>query len=69
MSIRACLGGTEGSVLDVWGGEYEWDMFDVILHSKRGKDNGVVIEYGKTSPHLSRTMIFHRYIHTFCPMP
>lgn len=47
MSIRACLGGTEGSVLDVWGGEYEWDMFDVILHSKRGKDNGVAIEYGK----------------------
>lgn len=47
MSVRAVLGGTEGSVLDVWGGEYEWDMFDVILHSKRGKDNGVVIEYGK----------------------
>lgn len=47
MSVRAVLDGTEGSVLDVWGGEYEWDMFDVILHSKRGKDNGVVIEYGK----------------------
>lgn len=46
-SVRACLGGSEGSMLDLWGGEYEWDNFNVILHSKRGKDNGVVIEYGK----------------------
>ena len=47
MSVRACLGGSEGSMLDLWGGEYEWDNFNVILHTKRGKDNGVVIEYGK----------------------
>lgn len=46
-SVRACLGGVEGSMLDLWGGEYEWDNFNVILHTKRGKDNGVVIEYGK----------------------
>lgn len=46
-SVRACLGGSEGSMLDRWGGEYEWDNFNVILHSNRGKDNGVVIEYGK----------------------
>ena len=46
-SVRACLGGVDGSMLDLWGGEYEWDNFNVILHSKRGKDNGVVIEYGK----------------------
>ena len=46
-SVRACLGGSEDSMLDLWGGEYEWDNFNVILHSKRGKDNGVVIEYGK----------------------
>lgn len=46
-SVRACLGGSEGSMLDRWGGEYEWDNFNVILHSNRGKDNGVVIEYSK----------------------
>ena len=46
-SVRACLGGVDGSMLDLWGGEYEWDNFNVILHTKRGKDNGVVIEYGK----------------------
>ena len=46
-SVRSCLGGSEGSMLDRWGGEYEWDNFNVVLHSNRGKDNGVVIEYGK----------------------
>lgn len=46
-SVRACLGGTEGSILDIWGGEYEWDNFKVIRHHKRGQDTGVVIEYGK----------------------
>lgn len=54
MSVRACLGGSEGSMLDLWGGEYEWDNFNVILHSKRGKDNGVVIEYGKNLTELEQ---------------
>ncbi len=46
-SLRAVLGGEEGSVISLWGGEYEWDNFDVIHHQGRGQDNGVVIEYGK----------------------
>ena len=46
-STRSVLGGQEGSILDVYGGEYEWDKFTVKLHSSRGKDNGVTIRYGK----------------------
>ena len=46
-SVRACLGGTSGSFLDLWGGEYEWDNFHVIHHQGRGQHTGVVIEYGK----------------------
>ena len=46
-SIRACLGGTAGSVVSEWGGEFEWDNFRIIHHQGRGKNNGVVIEYGK----------------------
>jgi phage minor structural protein len=46
-SVRACLGGTSGSMLDTWGGEFEWDNFQVIQHRNRGSSNGVVIEYGK----------------------
>lgn len=46
-SVRACLGGTEGSLMNLWGGEFEWDNFKIIHHQGRGSDNGVVIEYGK----------------------
>lgn len=46
-SVRGLLGGQEGSILDVWGGEYEFDNFTIKLHKHRGADNGVSIEYGK----------------------
>lgn len=46
-SARACLGGTEGSMLSKWHGEFEWDNFTVKFHSHRGQKTGVVIEYGK----------------------
>lgn len=45
--FRSYLGGIEGSVLDTYGGEYEWDMWDVHLWQSRGEDNGVKIVYGK----------------------
>ena len=46
-SARSCFGGVEGSVLDVYGGEYEFDNFAVKLHRARGQDSGVTILYGK----------------------
>ena len=46
-SFRSLLGGVSGSVLDVYGGEYEWDNYTVRLHSQRGQDRGVKILYGK----------------------
>lgn len=47
-NIRAILGGTEGSILDVYGGgDYEFDNFQVKLYSNRGFDTGVTIRYGK----------------------
>lgn len=45
--FRECLGGYQGSVLDVFGGEYEWDNLTVRLLAHRGSDNGVQIRYGK----------------------
>lgn len=53
MSARACLGGVEGSILDIYGGEYEFDNFTIKLHSARGADNGVRIAYGKNLIDLS----------------
>lgn len=46
-TIRSRLGGVEGSILDQFGGEYEFDVYDVILHRQRGADNGVTLRYGK----------------------
>lgn len=47
-TARALLGGSEGSLLDVYGkGEYEWDKWTVKLHLNRGQDTDVVIRYGK----------------------
>ena len=46
-SIRSRLGGTRGSILDTYGGEYEWDGYTIKLHSERGSDKGVTLRYGK----------------------
>ena len=45
-SVRSILGGTEGSILDAYGGEYEWDKFRVILHANRGTTRDFTIRYG-----------------------
>lgn len=45
---RSCLGGVQGSILDVFGGgDYEFDMFNVKLWADRGQDRGFQIRYGK----------------------
>ena len=46
-SIRSRLGGGTGSILDVYGGDYEFDNFKVKLHNNRGMNRGVSIRYGK----------------------
>lgn len=46
-SARSILGGVEGSILDIYRGEYEWDNFTVHLWNRRGADRGVHIRYGK----------------------
>ena len=45
-SVRQMLGGVEGSILDAYRGEYEWDRFTVKLWSQRGTDRPFTIRYG-----------------------
>ena len=52
VSARAALGGVSGSVLDVYGGEYEFDNYMIKLHKARGKDRGVRIAYGRNMTEL-----------------
>lgn len=46
-SARSLVAGQRGSLLDTYGGELEFDRYQVKLLSHRGKDNGVTIRYGK----------------------
>jgi len=46
-SLRSTLGGSSGSLLDVYGGEFEFNNYDVHLWLHRGADNGVILRYGK----------------------
>lgn len=55
VSIRSLLGGSEGSMLDIYGkGEYEFDNFTVKLHLNRGANRGVSIRYGKNLTDLTQ---------------
>lgn len=46
-SIWSLLGGTDGSILDVYRGEWEFNGYSCYLWNKRGTDRGVTIRYGK----------------------
>lgn len=55
-AIFTIMGGVEGSILDVYGGEYEYDAYTVKLHNRRGSDNGVRIKYGKNMTALTQDL-------------
>lgn len=45
-SVRQMLGGMEGSVIDTFGGEYEFDKWNVKLYAARGTVRDFSIRYG-----------------------
>lgn len=46
-NARLALGGVEGSILDIWGGEYEFDNMTVRLHKQLGRTAPTILEYGR----------------------
>lgn len=44
---RKALGGVSGSILDKWGGEYQFDNYHIRLMSKRGINCGALLAYGR----------------------
>lgn len=66
-SLRRRLGGEEASVLQTFGGEYEWDKWTVKLWNHRGKDNGVVIRYGKNLVDLKQEESIANTFTGVCP--
>ena len=53
-SAWSLLGGQQGSLLDVYGGEYEFDGWAVRLLTRRGADRGVSVRYGKNLTDLTQ---------------
>ena len=45
-TVRDFLGGVEGSILDTYGGEYEFNKFQVHLWRARGETRDFTIRYG-----------------------
>lgn len=45
-SVRSWYGGKDGSLLDIYGGEWKYDNYTATLKQERGTDRGVVIKYG-----------------------
>lgn len=46
-NARQALGGVKGSILDIWGGEYEFDNNLIRLHQQMGRNTPTTIEYGR----------------------
>lgn len=66
VSVRELTGTDADRVLDVFGGEWEYDHFRAILHEQRGADNGVTYRYGKNITNITeRTNIDELFTHVF----
>lgn len=66
-NLRALLFGQEGSIIDTFGGEWEFDRYNVILHKDRGADNGVTIRYGKNLTDLKQEENIETTYTGICP--
>lgn len=63
-TLGSLLAGTDGSILDRFGGEYEFDNYTVKLHSQRGQDAGVTVRYGKNLSAFTSTVdLTNNYTH------
>lgn len=57
-NARQALGGVEGSILDTWGGEYEFDNRIIRLHKELGRKVPTVLEYGRNITDLEEERRF-----------
>ena len=66
MTVGQMMGGTEGSVLDRFGGEYEFDNHTIKLHSQRGRQKTAEIRYAKNLTGFTcETDISTAYTHVY----
>lgn len=46
-NARQALGGVQGSILDIWGGEYRFDNLNISLLRHRGTVSNTLLSYGR----------------------
>lgn len=66
-SLGQVLGGMEGSILDTYRGEYEFDNFMIKFWGHRGQDNGVTLRYGKNITSIEQEESIASTITGICP--
>lgn len=66
-SLGNVLGGMAGSILDVYGGEYEFDKYTVKLWNRRGADRGVTLRYGKNITDIQQEESIDATVTGICP--
>ena len=53
-NARQALGGVDGSILSVWGGEYRFDNYHINLLGERGGRANTLISYGRNITDLTQ---------------
>lgn len=66
-SLRGQMLGSDGSIVQIYGGEFEFDRYDIKLHSARGTDSGVELRYGKNITDLNQETNIANTITGICP--
>lgn len=62
-TLRSWMGGQEGSIIDVYGGEWIYNGFSCFLTSRRGEDTGIRISYGKNLAEYEKERSNNEYSH------
>ena len=66
-SVRSWFGGKQGSLLDVYGGEWKYNNYTASLKQARGTDRGVTIRYGKNLVDLSQEISIENLVTGIIP--
>ena len=66
-SMRQMLIGDEESFISIYGGEIDFDMYDISIKLSQGADNGVKIAYGKNLVDLKQEENISNTITGICP--
>lgn len=60
-SVRSWFGGKEGSLIDLYGGEWSFNFWDCVLNAARGSDKGLRIAYGVNLAEYQKELDDNKY--------